>query len=288
MSGRSRALSVAAREGLPEKVLARAREILGPAWERRDRAESDAEAALERLRGEERELAREREAAQREVERLAAERAAAAREREKMLESGLAGFERAREELARRVESEIESLREDGARRASESAARVLARAEADAAVDVVLEAREDRIERARAIGTGDRARLRGTRTEGTVSSLEAESAWLDVSGKRPSPEPSPAVARRGGSDSPEVASVSTPEVNVIGRRLDEAVEEVEKALDAALLAGAARLRVVHGHGTGRLRDGLRDHLRQHPAVSRLHAAEPREGGNGATVVELK
>ena len=306
LSGRSRALSVAAREGLPEKVLARAREILGPPWERRDRAESDAEAALERLRGEERELAREREAAQREVERLAAERAAAAREREKMLESGLAGFERAREELARRVESEIESLREDGARRASESAARVLARAEADAAVDVVLEAREDRIERARAIGTGDRARLRGTRTEGTVSSLEAESAWLDVSGKRlrvplgelervggpagkrPSPEPSPAVARRGGSDSPEVASVSTPEVNVIGRRLDEAVEEVEKALDAALLAGAARLRVVHGHGTGRLRDGLRDHLRQHPAVSRLHAAEPREGGNGATVVELK
>ncbi|HEV8609792.1 MAG TPA: Smr/MutS family protein [Thermoanaerobaculia bacterium] len=303
LSGRSRALSVAARQGLPEGVLARAREILGAAWERRDRAESDAEAALERLRNEERELAREREAARREAERLAAEREAAARQREKMLESGLAAFERAKQDLARRVESEIESLREDGARRVSESAAQVIARAEADAAAEVVAEAREDRIERARALGTGDRARLRGTRTEGTVAFVEGESAWLEIGGKRlrvplgelersgaaaqstPSRRPSP--GGRGSIESSDVA-VSTPEVNVIGRRLDEAIEEVEKALDSALVAGAARLRVVHGHGTGRLRDGLRDHLRKHPSVSRLHAADPREGGNGATIVEFK
>jgi DNA mismatch repair protein MutS2 len=73
----------------------------------------------------------------------------------------------------------------------------------------------------------------------------------------------------------------------VIGRRLEEAIEDVEKALDGALLSGAARFRVVHGHGTGRLRDGLRDHLRKHKSVSRLRAAEPREGGNGATIVDL-
>ena len=81
--------------------------------------------------------------------------------------------------------------------------------------------------------------------------------------------------------------AASTPEVNVIGRRLEEAIEDVEKALDNALLSGAARFRVVHGHGTGRLRNGLRDHLRKHPLVSRLRAADPREGGNGATIVEL-
>ena len=305
LSGRSRALSVAARQGLPEGVLARAREILGTAWERRDRAESDAEAALERLRNEERKLAREREAARRETERLAAERAETARKREQMLESGLAGFEKAKRELSRRLESEIESLRQDAARRASESAAQVIARAEADTAAEVVGEAREERIERARALGAGDRARLRGTRTEGTVASIEDESAWLDVSGKRlrvpigelermggparerPSPQPSHSAAGRRGPDSADVA-VSTPEVNVIGRRLDEAIEEVEKALDGALASGAERFRVVHGHGTGRLRDGLRDHLRKHPAVSRLRAADPREGGNGATIVELK
>ena len=301
LSGRSRALSVAERQGLPERVLARAREILGAAWERRDRAESDAEAALERLRTAEQELLLEREGARREAERLAAERVATTRQRERMLEDGLAGFERAKKELARRVESEIEAIREDAARRATESAAQLLARAEAESAGEVVLEAREDRIARARALGPGDRARLRGTRTEGAVESVEGETVWLSVGGKRmrvplgelertggrvpehPSPRPSPRAAGRG-SEEPG----STPEVNVIGRRLDEAIEEVEKALDSALAAGADRFRIVHGHGTGRLRDGLRDHLRNHPSVSRLRAADPREGGNGATIVDIK
>ncbi|HSE65208.1 MAG TPA: Smr/MutS family protein [Thermoanaerobaculia bacterium] len=301
LSGRSRALSVAERQGLPERVLARAREILGAAWERRDRAESDAEAALERLRTAEQELLLEREAARKEAERLAAERASTARQRERMLEDGLAGFERAKKELARRVETEIEAIREDAARRATESAAHLLARAEAESAGDVVLEAREDRIARARALVPGDRARLRGTRTEGAVESVEGETAWLSVGGKRMrvpleelertagrvaehrSPRPSP---RAAGSGSAEAGS--TPEVNVIGRRLDEAIEEVEKALDGALAAGADRFRVVHGHGTGRLREGLRDHLRKHPSVSRLRAADPREGGNGATIVDIK
>jgi DNA mismatch repair protein MutS2 len=305
LSGRSRALSVAERQGLPERVLARAREILGAAWERRDRAESDAEAALERLRTAEQELRLEKEGARREAERLAAERAVTARQRERMLEDGLAGFERAKKELARRVESEMEAIREDAARRATESAAQLLARAEAESAGDVVLEAREDRIARARALGPGDRARLRGTRTEGSVESVEGETVWLAVGGKRmrvplgelerlaasaesaPSPRPSP--GGRGRKPDVEVElQGSTPEVNVIGRRLDEAIEEVEKALDGALAAGADRFRVVHGHGTGRLRDGLRDHLRKHPSVSRLRAADPREGGNGATIVDIK
>jgi DNA mismatch repair protein MutS2 len=300
LSGRSRALSVAQRQGLPERVLARAREILGRAWERRDRAESDAEAALERLRTAEQDLLLEREAARKEAERLAAERASTARQRERMLEDGLAGFERAKKELARRVETEIEAIREDAARRATESAAHLLARAEVESAGDVVLEAREDRIARARALVPGDRARLRGTRTEGAVESMEGETVWLSVGAKRmrvpleelertggrvaehPSPRPSPRAAGKVGD-----APGSTPEVNVIGRRLDEAIEEVEKALDGALAAGADRFRVVHGHGTGRLREGLRDHLRKHPSVSRLRAADPREGGNGATIVEL-
>ncbi|HEU5250889.1 MAG TPA: Smr/MutS family protein, partial [Thermoanaerobaculia bacterium] len=305
LSGRSRALSVAEREGLPASVLARAREILGAAWERRDRAESDAEAALERLRREEQELAHDRDAARREAARLAAERETAARERERMLETGLAGFEKAKKELARNLEREIEAIREDAARRSGESAARILERAEDEAASGVVTEARQERIARSRALAAGDRARLRGTRTEGIVASVEADAAWLEVAGKRmrvglgelerigdPSPRPSPRPAGRGGPERTggreSDVGVSTPEVNVIGRRLDEAVDEVEKALDSALAAGADRFRVVHGHGTGRLRDGLRDHLRKHPAVSRLRAADPREGGNGATIVELK
>ena len=77
-------------------------------------------------------------------------------------------------------------------------------------------------------------------------------------------------------------------EVHVIGQRLEEALETVEKALDQAILAGAASLRVVHGHGTGRLRDGIRQHFRGHGSVARLRAGDRTEGGNGATVLELR
>ena len=167
-------------------------------------------------------------------------------------------------------------------RRASESAAQVIARAESESATEIVEEAREDRIERSRALVPGDRARLRGTRTDGTVASIEEDAAWLEIGGKRmrvplaelervggppgkrPSPQPSGRPLRgerdlrsrpessfgegrplalprrsagRGGSDSADLGA-STPEVIVIGRRLDEAVEDVEKALDRALAAG--------------------------------------------------
>ena len=302
LAGRSRALSVAEQQGLPEKVLARAREILGRAWERRERAETDAEAALERLRAAEADLARERETARRDAERLAAEREAAARDRERMLESGLAGFERARRELTRRVDAELAAIREDLGRRATVSAAAVLSAAEEEAAGETVTEAREERERRSRELSVGDRARMRGTKVDGRVASIEGDVAWLEAGGKRmqvPRTElekiegaapsrPSPRSSGRAAASGSEAdTDGSTPEVNVIGRRLEEAIGDVEKALDNALLSGAARLRVVHGHGTGRLRDGLRDHLRRHPSVSRLRAADAREGGNGATIVEL-
>ena len=90
LTGRSHALSVAEQQGLPPNVITRARELLGSAWERRDRAESEAEAALERLRHAETGLAREQENARREAERLTLEREAVSRERQQMLETGLA------------------------------------------------------------------------------------------------------------------------------------------------------------------------------------------------------
>jgi len=77
-------------------------------------------------------------------------------------------------------------------------------------------------------------------------------------------------------------------EINLIGRTVDEATEELEKYLDRAFLAGLPRVRVIHGHGAGILRRGVRDFLKSHPHVATIAEAPQNEGGQGATVVELR
>ena len=54
------------------------------------------------------------------------------------------------------------------------------------------------------------------------------------------------------------------------------------------MLSGRGEVRIVHGHGSGRLRDALRERLRKHPAVVASRPGAPNEGGNGATVVTLR
>ncbi len=84
-----------------------------------------------------------------------------------------------------------------------------------------------------------------------------------------------------------EDESVST-EINVIGQTVDEATRAVEKFVDRAFLAGAVRLRVVHGSGMGILRKALRQYLQGHPHVAKVTEPPQNEGGGGATVVELR
>jgi DNA mismatch repair protein MutS2 len=77
-------------------------------------------------------------------------------------------------------------------------------------------------------------------------------------------------------------------EINLIGRTVDEATEELEKYLDRAFLAGLERVRVIHGHGAGILRRGVRDYLKNHPHVAGIEEAPQNEGGQGATLVEIR
>jgi DNA mismatch repair protein MutS2 len=85
----------------------------------------------------------------------------------------------------------------------------------------------------------------------------------------------------------PEFA-VSVREINLIGRRAEEACETVDKFLDTAALAQAERVRIVHGHGMGILRKAIGELLGRNPHVAKFYAAGPEEGGTGATIVELK
>ncbi|MGA2277912.1 MAG: Smr/MutS family protein [Terracidiphilus sp.] len=77
-------------------------------------------------------------------------------------------------------------------------------------------------------------------------------------------------------------------EINLIGRTVDEATEELEKYLDRAFLAGLPRVRIIHGHGAGILRRGVREFLKSHPHVATIAEAPQNEGGQGATLVELR
>jgi DNA mismatch repair protein MutS2 len=77
-------------------------------------------------------------------------------------------------------------------------------------------------------------------------------------------------------------------EINLIGRTVDEATGELETYLDRAFLAGLPRVRVIHGHGAGILRRGVREFLKSHPHVATIAEAPQNEGGQGATLVELR
>jgi DNA mismatch repair protein MutS2 len=82
--------------------------------------------------------------------------------------------------------------------------------------------------------------------------------------------------------------SPSVREINVIGEREAEAVERVERFLDAAVMATAARVRIVHGHGMGILKRAIQEVLKNSPHVEKFYPASQFEGGAGATIAELK
>ena len=100
------------------------------------------------------------------------------------------------------------------------------------------------------------------------------------------------AAARRQKGVHVTVTSANTDdmrmEINLIGRTVDEATGELEKYLDRAFMAGLPRVRVIHGHGAGILRRGVREFLKGHPHVAGIQEAPQNEGGQGATLVELR
>ncbi|MCL6548254.1 MAG: Smr/MutS family protein, partial [Alicyclobacillus sp.] len=77
-------------------------------------------------------------------------------------------------------------------------------------------------------------------------------------------------------------------ELDVRGETVDDAVARIDKYLDDAVVAGLRRVVVIHGKGTGALRDGIRRHLSKHPQVSAWSPGGAGEGGDGVTVIEIR
>ena len=74
----------------------------------------------------------------------------------------------------------------------------------------------------------------------------------------------------------------------VIGQNVDEACFEIDKYLDNCYLAGLLNVRIVHGKGTGALREGIHKFLKTHPHVKSFRIGTFGEGEMGVTIVELK
>ena len=158
-----------------------------------------------------------------------------------------------------------------------------------------------------REIAVGDKVRLRSFGSIGIVDGIKNGEAELRVKSLRlreklenlelveevTPPKTGGRFSKLRETRGPEIRlsapeTTTASELNVIGQRADEAVDAVDKFLDAASLAGTSRLRIVHGHGTGALRRAIGELLKDHPHVARFAQAPQDQGGSGATVVELR
>ncbi|MDP7534089.1 MAG: Smr/MutS family protein, partial [SAR202 cluster bacterium] len=156
---------------------------------------------------------------------------------------------------------------------------------------------RRERVEE-RPIGVGDTVFVRGLNLEGKVAELatssnEAEIAIgnvrINVDRNRLSRVETEPVAPKTEAAPPLRASQPSEarELDLRGIRAEEALSQVETFLDRAMLDDIPSARIIHGRGTGALREAVREHLNRHPLVE-AYGPEPRErGGNGATWVTM-
>ncbi len=83
-------------------------------------------------------------------------------------------------------------------------------------------------------------------------------------------------------------AAYVSPEINLVGKRVDEALAELDKYLDDAYLAHLAKVTVIHGRGTGALRQAVQNHCKRLSYVKSCKTGEYGEGDHGVTIVEFK
>ncbi|MEO6350666.1 MAG: endonuclease MutS2 [Candidatus Limnocylindrales bacterium] len=303
LPGTSHAFAIAERLGLPSSLVADARTRLGEAQEEFERtlasikeAQLTTEDALARAtEAEERARAARREAED--------ERSVARRERESAVADARAEAKRALAE----VHTEIAAARELLARttlteaRLEESAARL------EESVGSLTGAGAGAMGEGAAPGDGPSAISVGAQVrsrdgwQGTVAELDERNGQATIAAGSLRINVSiaelevvaalPTVSRRG-----DLGDVTVPRphpralassLDLRGARVEEALEMMDAYIDQASVAGAPRVTVIHGHGSGALRDALRARLSGHPLIKSWRPGERGEGGDGATIVEF-
>ncbi len=309
--GRSYALTIASRLGLPESVISGAQTHLEPSHVETDRLLQELQE--ERLTVSElRQQAEQALADARRQEHEIAERLEAVEDTKAQL------VEDARRELAEEIAEVAGRIRQ-----AERSLRRQQERQAAGREVqqpDVDLQAERERLVEAQRevvspewapipverppwyhdLRVGDRVYIRGVsrpvevvtppddqqEIEVIIGSMRARLPVYQLD--RPADRVHP-VAEQAGVvyRRPEAKRTLSPEVNLHGYRVDEALNVIDSLLDDAALEGMTSLKIVHGKGTGALRRAIREYLTGHPLVA---TTEPGEGGSagGVTVVQLR
>lgn len=308
--GRSYGLAIARRLRLPEAVLSRASE-------RFSTGERDVAELLSQLQRREVEL-RERETESAELAALARERLDDATLRERELRQAERSLEtRARQEARQylldaraEVERAIREIREsastEDAAREARRKVEELAAAQASSIERLEAEAAHDRPRRggARAVPAGTVAFAPGDPVElstlggrsGQVVELRGDDAVVAVGAlKLTVPQRTLARARRG-APAPEAVAIrgdipeeeARGEVDLRGMRVDEMETELLHAIDGAVRGDLRTMRIIHGKGTGALRERVAELLRGDPRVREFRLGTWHEGGAGVTVAELR
>ncbi len=309
LPGKSAGLDIATRLGMPEDIMRRARASLSTQEVELSQLIADLHKRLE-------EVSRERALLERDRITLAGRERQIARDSEQQLTAKLRDLEVRFDEMQRRWQS-----------RADDAVAKIAETAERRKSVDqaqrqtskLTREMREDwetsivpaqaavggiegvprklKIEegvRVRVKGLRELARVRRVMGNGRfeveagfmrlqISGDDVEEVFAELPGGVVGKLPKNVSFQRGPELSPSVQ-----EINIIGERADDAMDRVERFLDDAVMATAARVRIVHGHGMGILKRAVQELLKKNPHVEKHYPASQFEGGAGATIVELK
>lgn len=317
LPGRSNALEIAARLGLPDPILERARgqfsrhdnvrvEDLLRSLQEASRAAEEERREAERLRAEAERLREELEAKRREwqhrrlellesAQREAKEMVRAARKEAEAIIAELrrrqdeAGVQQARQGLARLGSrlAEIEAVSTED-KSGLAAAAHVAAPTQGLRAGDTVL---VRSINQTGLLQNGPDSQGQWTVVIGSMRVVVPQDDLMPVAPQQSSRTVDSAGARPGRvrvSVAQEKRASISPEVHLRGMTVDEALTVLEKYMDDAVLAGLERVRVVHGKGTGTLRQVVQQYLRTHPRVKSYYFADPASGGHGVTVAELE
>jgi DNA mismatch repair protein MutS2 len=313
--GGSSGIAIAQRLGLASAIIERARLLLAP----ESREAADLIAYLHRSRDEldrmQQQMTAERHALEEERAKLRTQWVERQQRRIKELEEKFAEMQKRFDENVARVveavkERELRGQLEKSARRKMQDV-RGEAREELNAAVvqtlsdsqaDLGGSAQLETVSTER-LQSGTRIRVRGfnkpvifRRLDGSSAEIEAGPLRMKVAvdeivaieGAAPSAGPSHAARGSVSVRSQRGETVAAEEINLIGSTVEEATERVDKFLDDAALAHVQRVRIIHGHGTGALRKGLGEFLKNHPLVAKQSFEAEDRGGKAITVVELR